>query len=108
MSRPSLISIVFVILWSQSFAAQSMEKNLESVYDAQEQRSNVLKPPRYGNNLPGHIHQEWQAINRETTEGIGDENAARAADFSLQLINVFGGSTPGSEHRAMSVWIKTL
>lgn len=35
MSRPSLISIVFIIFWSQSVAAQNMEKNPELVYDAQ-------------------------------------------------------------------------
>lgn len=78
---------------SRLLAAGLIERNV----DAQEQRSNILKLTRHGNNLLKQIYQEWQAIDRETTEVLGKENAARYADFSLQLRNAFGGSTPGEE-----------
>ena len=70
---------------------------IERHVDVQEQRSNVLKLTRHGSSLLEQIHQEWQEIDREITEVIGDENAARFAAFSLQLRNAFGGSTPGEE-----------
>ena len=76
---------------SRLVAAGLIEKHV----DAQEQRSNVLKLTQYGNSLLKQIHQEWEKINRECIEVIGEENAAQFATFALQLRNAFGGSTPG-------------
>ena len=78
---------------SRLLAAGLIERNV----DAQEQRSNVLKLTRHGNNLLEQVYRVWQAIDREIAEVLGKENAARYAAFSLQLRNAFGGSTPGEE-----------
>lgn len=70
---------------------------IERHVDDQELRRNVLKLTRHGNSLLKKVHQEWQAIDRECTEVIGEENTAQFAAFALQLRNAFGGSTPGEE-----------
>lgn len=70
---------------------------IERHVDAHEHRSNVLKLTQHGNSLLKKIHQEWEKIDRECTEVIGEENTAQFAAFSLQLRNAFGGSTPGDE-----------
>ena len=76
---------------SRLLAAGLVERHV----DAHEQRSNVLRLTRRGNSLLARIYAEWQAIDREIIEVIGDENAARFAALSCQLRNAFGGSTPG-------------
>ncbi|WP_394707540.1 MarR family winged helix-turn-helix transcriptional regulator [Sedimenticola selenatireducens] len=78
---------------SRLLAAGLIERHV----DPQEHRSNVLKLTRHGTNLLEQIHREWQAIDRETTEVLGEENAALYAALSLRLRNAFGGSTPGEE-----------
>ncbi len=78
---------------SRLLAAGLIEKDV----DAQEQRSNVLKLTQHGKSLLKQIHQEWEKINRECTEVIGEENAAQFTDLSMQLRNAFGGSTPGKK-----------
>lgn len=78
---------------SRLLAAGLIQKHV----DEQEQRSNVLKLTRHGNNLLAKIHQEWQEIDRETTAVIGKENAVLFAALALQLRNAFGGSGPSDE-----------
>jgi len=68
---------------------------IERDVDAHERRSNVLKLTRHGNSLLKQIHQEWEKIDRECTEILGENNAAQFTAFALQLRNAFGGSTPG-------------
>lgn len=70
---------------------------IERHVDAQEQRCNVLKLTRHGNNLLEQIYQQWQEIDQEIAKVIGKENAAQFAAFSLQLRNALGGSTPGDK-----------
>lgn len=65
--------------------------------DRKDQRSNVLRLTRFGNSLLKQIHQEWQAIDQECTDVIGEKNIAKFAESTLQLRNAFGGSTPGEE-----------
>ncbi len=88
-----LTAASMITMTSRLVAAGLIERHV----DAQEHRSNVLKLTQHGNSLLEQIHQEWEKINRECTEVIGEENAAQFAAFSLQLRNAFGGSTPGDK-----------
>ncbi|WP_372966586.1 hypothetical protein [Marinobacter sp.] len=45
----------------------------------------MLKLTRHGNSQFEQIHQEWQKIDRECSEVIGEENTAQFAAFALQL-----------------------
>lgn len=65
--------------------------------DTQEQRKNVLKLTRKGNDLLEKIHREWHATDQEIVEAIGRENTALFADFARQLRNAFGGTGPSDE-----------
>ncbi|MGO2132709.1 MAG: MarR family winged helix-turn-helix transcriptional regulator [Halomonas sp.] len=79
---------------SRLLAAGLIERHV----DAQEHRRNVLTLTQRGTNLLKQIHQEWQTIDRETIEVIGEENTAIYAALSLRLRNALGGSTPCEEY----------
>jgi len=76
---------------SRLLAAGFIERRIDEL----EQRSNVLTLTQCGNRLLEQIYREWEAIDRETIEVLGEENTAQYLAFSLQLRNAFGGSTPG-------------
>lgn len=76
---------------SRLMAAGFIERRVDEL----EQRSNVLTLTQCGSRLLEQIYREWEAIDRETIEVLGEENTAQYLTFSLQLRNAFGGSTPG-------------
>lgn len=71
---------------------------IEKRTDEQELRSNVLKLTEHGQSLLKRIYREWGEIDREIDDLIGAENAEHLGSLTLQLRNVLGGSTPGSEN----------
>ena len=68
---------------------------IERHSDSNDQRSNVLKLTPHGMSLLDEIHEQWQALDRECTGIIGEENTVQFAECALKLRNAFGGSTPG-------------
>jgi len=68
---------------------------IERQVDERELRCNVLRLSKRGKALLKAIYREWQEIDREISDAIGQENAEKLAGLTLKLRNALGGFTPG-------------
>lgn len=81
-----------------TMASRLLAANLiERQVDEHELRSNVLRLSKHGHSLLKQIYHEWDEIDRQISEVIGDEQADIIASLTLRLRDAFGGSTPGAQ-----------